>query len=90
MNVILRGYKQPTSIVQIYVPTEVAPKDIKDQLFYNKMNQIITHLCKTVIIMGDFNSQIGKRNKYEDIILKYSSGKRNDNGHKTGKFCTPK
>lgn len=29
LNVILPGYKQPTSIVQIYAPTEVAPKKHK-------------------------------------------------------------
>ncbi|CAK1591052.1 unnamed protein product [Parnassius mnemosyne] len=88
LNINLPGYKKPTSIVQIYAPTEVTQKDIKDE-FYKKLNQIMPNLCRTVIIMGDFNSQIGKRNKNENNILgPYSTGKRNDNGQRLINFAS--
>lgn len=82
LNITLPGYKNPTSIAQIYAPTETAKKETKNE-FYKSLNEIMENLYKTIIVMGDFNSQIGQRRKNEDkIIGPYTIGKRNDNGQR--------
>ncbi|XP_062532937.1 uncharacterized protein LOC134201708 [Bombyx mori] len=67
---------------KIYAPTETAKKETKNE-FYKSLNEIMENLYKTIIVMGDFNSQIGQRRKNEDkIIGPYTIGKRNDNGQR--------
>lgn len=44
-------------------------------------------LFKIIIILGDFNGQIGKRRTQEDKVLgPYTTGKRNDNGQRRINF----
>lgn len=82
LNILLPGHKHPTSIVQVYAPTEVAKKEIKNS-FYENLNETMESLHNTTIVMGDFNSQIGQRGKNEEKILgPYTTGKRNDNGQR--------
>lgn len=82
LTIMLPIQKQPVSIVQVYAPTETTKLEIKNH-FYNKLNEVTKNLDNTVIIMGDFNAQIGKRRTYEDrIIGPFTTGKRNENGQK--------
>ncbi|XP_013180797.1 PREDICTED: craniofacial development protein 2-like, partial [Papilio xuthus] len=74
---------QSWSIIQVYSPTEQATKKEID-LFYEQLNNTIresTH--KNIIIMGDFNAQIGERRPGENLVLgPYCYGKRTRNGNK--------
>ncbi|CAG4989662.1 unnamed protein product [Colias eurytheme] len=82
LNILLPGHKHPTSIVQVYAPTEVAKKETKNS-FYETLNETMETLNKSIIVMGDFNSQIGQRRKHENkIIGPYATGNRNDNGQR--------
>ncbi|CAH2108658.1 unnamed protein product [Euphydryas editha] len=82
LNIIFPGHEHPSSIVQVYAPTEVAKKEIKNS-FYENLNKTMETLYNTIIVMGDFNSQIGQREKNEDKTLgPYTTGKRNDNGQR--------
>lgn len=71
------------SIVQIYSPTENYSNTEID-LFYSKLNTAIKeHTHKNLILMGDFNAQIGERRNGEEFILgPFSYGKRTRNGNK--------
>ena len=41
--------------------------------------------------MGDWNSQVGQREKEEkDVLVKYGYGKRNDRGWRLLRFCQEK
>lgn len=87
LNIKLPGHRQPTSIVQIYAPTEVAKVEAKNE-FYRKLSKVMPKLYKNIIIMGDFNGQLGKRRLNEDKILgRFTSGKRNDNGQRMINFA---
>lgn len=81
LNINLPDY-ETISIIQIYAPTEVAPKDIKDS-FYEDLEKTLASAHKTIVLMGDFNGQIGERLPNEDRILgQFSTGKRNNNGQR--------
>lgn len=87
LNIKLPGHKQPSSIVQIYAPTDITKEGIKNE-FYNQLNEIMPTLFKTIIVMGDFNGQIGKRRTNEDKVLgPHTTGKRNDNGQRLINFA---
>lgn len=76
-------YKKDWTIIQVYAPTEQASKsDIDD--FYNKLSEIVRrYYCNHLILMGDFNAQVGTREEGEEFILgKYGYGKRSFNGQK--------
>lgn len=90
MNLKLPGYKKPWSIVQIYSPTEQSNLETINN-FYNKLNEAIqeyTH--KNLIVMGDFNGQIGSRRPGENAIqgqFSYSNKTRSRNGEKITNFA---
>ncbi len=79
------------TLIQVYAP--IANSTEKDcEQFYQELMKIYT-IQKSgwkdlVIIMGDFNSQIGSRKKEEETIIgPYNYGKRNDRGEKLVQFC---
>nr|XP_037875874.1 uncharacterized protein LOC119630450 [Bombyx mori] len=54
------------SIIQAYSPTESNKKDDirKIEKFYEDLHLTIENSHKNIIVMGDFNGQIGKRNNF--------------------------
>ncbi|CAH2091369.1 unnamed protein product [Euphydryas editha] len=87
LNINLPGFKNSFSILQIYAPTDQAMEKEKD-IFYTSLTKTMQNLNKNIIVIGDFNGQIGaKSDKEEFIIGKYGQGKRTDNGQRMINFC---
>lgn len=71
LNMNIPTYKDPWSLIQIYAPTEKAKPEIKNK-FYEELTTALNKLHKNVIIMGDFNSQIGSRfSGVENSLVKW-------------------
>ena len=71
-----------TAIINVYAPTENEKEDEKD-IFYEEIERLLEKLPTqdTIIMMGDFNAQIGKENYISDVAGKHTiHTKTNDNG----------
>lgn len=87
LNLVLPGTKITMSIVQTYAPTEQATKKEKN-LFYKNLTETMREAHKNVIVMGDFNGQVGTKSEVGEYVLgKYGSGKRSENGQRLINFC---
>ena len=79
------------NLIQIYAPT-AEPNQETCEEFYKSLNETINNKPhkndNQLIIMGDFNSQIGQRESNEERIMgPYNFGKRNDRGKRLVDFC---
>lgn len=77
------------SIVQCYAPTEVDTIVEKDA-FYDELSNALNKVQKgdIVVLMGDFNAQIGSNNTgYRRITGKHGMGTRTDNGDRLVELC---
>lgn len=87
----LNGEKEERwSIIQAYSPTESDKKeDVKTiENFYEDLQNAIYNAHKNVIVMGDFNGQIGIQNSGEEnIIGNYGYGNRSKNGKRLVNFA---
>lgn len=83
LNINMPRYKKPWTIIQVYAPTESAP-NCESESFYSILSDNIKKYHNNyLIVMGDFNAQVGCREAGEEMIMgKYGYGKRSDNGHK--------
>ncbi|XP_062532938.1 uncharacterized protein LOC134201709 [Bombyx mori] len=71
------------SIIQVYSPTEADKKQDTNKIeeFYQKLQITVDTAHKNLIIMGDFNGQIGEcRSGEEYIVGRYGNGNRSKNG----------
>ncbi|CAF4946416.1 unnamed protein product [Pieris macdunnoughi] len=87
LNILLPGYPEQWTLIQIYAPTEQAD-ETETELFYNTLaDHIRNNQNKNTIVMGDFNAQIGTRQANEDIIIgKHGHGKRSVNVQRLAEF----
>ncbi|CAK1595505.1 unnamed protein product [Parnassius mnemosyne] len=87
LNVKLPGYKKPWSIIQAYAPTENSDLSVLEAFYYKISLAIKNNTDKHIILMGDFNAQIGARqNNSEYVLGKFGHGKRSRNGQKLVEF----
>lgn len=67
------------SILNVYAPTETATEDERDKL-YEKLE---VPQEDTILVLGDFNAQIGKENHIKQVTGKQTIHERtNDNGQR--------
>ncbi|CAG4955876.1 unnamed protein product [Colias eurytheme] len=76
MNLKLPGYKKPWSIVQIYSPTEQSNLETINNFYHNLNEAIQEHTHKNLIVMGDFNGQIGARRPGENQLEQITTALR--------------
>ncbi|KAI8428176.1 hypothetical protein MSG28_002412 [Choristoneura fumiferana] len=77
------------SIIQAYSPTESDKKEDVDkiELFYQNLQRTVDTAHKNVILMGDFNGQIGECRAGEEYAIgRYGHGKRSKNGERLVNF----
>ncbi|KAI8437094.1 hypothetical protein MSG28_010450 [Choristoneura fumiferana] len=77
------------SIIQAYSPTESDKKEDVDkiELFYQNLQRTVDTAHKNVILMGDFNGQIGECRAGEEYAIgRYGNGKRSKNGERLVNF----
>lgn len=77
------------SIIQAYSPTEADKKEDIDKIedFYKKLQETVDYAYKNMIIMGDFNGQIGECHEGEEYTVgKHGYGKRSKNGERLVNF----
>lgn len=85
------GNNKSLTLIQVYAPTSMA-SDEDLAKFYEDLSNCFSGLScnasQQVLIMGDFNSKIGKRELGEDQILgPYYYGTRNSRGYDLINFC---
>ena len=87
LNLKLPNYKKQWSVIQVYSPTEQAEKSILDS-FYEELAQAIRrHRNNNILLMGDFNAQVGARQNNEEYVLgMFGHGKRSSNGQQLIEF----
>lgn len=82
-------YKNMT-LVQCYAPTEDSDITYKEN-FYSQLDGTLLEVPKTdvVILMGDFNAQLGPDNtNYETIMGRNAAGRRTENGELMLQLCS--
>ncbi|XP_011174808.3 craniofacial development protein 2 [Solenopsis invicta] len=86
---LMRVNARPTNlnIIQIYAPTADAP-DEEMEIFYEQIKEMLklTKKHEINIIMGDFNSRIGKE-RYEYLVGPFGLGTRNERGERLVQCC---
>jgi len=78
----MQGQPFDITLIQVYAPTSDSSDEDIDT-FYAEVEQAnkLSKSKEVVIIMGNFNSKIGK-GKHEDIVGNYGLGERNERGER--------
>lgn len=82
ISIRLRTRARNLTCIQCYAPTEAADRSMKDE-FYKVLDKAITttHRGDILVVMGDFNAQIGPVNtNLEGIMGTHALGRKTDNG----------
>nr|XP_049701309.1 LINE-1 retrotransposable element ORF2 protein [Helicoverpa armigera] len=81
LNINIPGYQKMWSIIQVYAPTEQAAEN-ETKAFYDELTLTVTKFSHNhIILMGDFNAQIGeKQSKDEHVLGNFGQGRRSPNG----------
>ncbi|XP_045541562.1 craniofacial development protein 2-like [Papilio machaon] len=85
-----KGKDETWSIIQAYSPTESDKKEdiAKIENFYKDLQTTIDSCYKNIIVMGDFNGQIGECQTGENYTIgKFGFGSRSNNGSRLISFA---
>lgn len=85
--------KQKTlTIFQVYAPTSTSQNSVNEdflEIITKNLERTKRNKKNQIILMGDFNSQVGERNKGEEGIMgPYTYGIRNERGARLIDFCS--
>lgn len=70
-----------------YGPSQDETTNKKDE-FWEKLTEVVENLNGRVIILGDFNGRVGRRNNVTaDVIGQYGEEHRNKNGERLINYC---
>lgn len=76
-----------TTVVIVYGPGDGETANKKDE-FWEELTEITEKLNGRVILLGDFNGRVGKRNNDAiDVIGNHGENHRNNNGDRLIRFC---
>lgn len=77
------GNRKELTIIQVYAPTQQASKDEIETFYNNLTDEVKKYSHNNLVVMGDFNAQVGPRQEGEESIMgNFGHGKRSINGHK--------
>ncbi|KAJ2949787.1 hypothetical protein O0L34_g11101 [Tuta absoluta] len=85
-----KNQEETWTIIQAYSPTESNKKEdiARTEKFYEDLHATIEDSYKNLIVMGDFNGQIGKREPGEEYAIgTHGSGERSKNGKRIVNFA---
>ena len=91
-NIVLRGRWCNDIVLNVHAPSEEKSYDLKD-IFCEKLEQVFNRFpgYHTKILLGDFNAEVGRENKFKPTIENDSLHQvSNDNGVRIVNFATPK
>lgn len=75
------------TIIQAYAPTERAPEEDIDS-FYKILETALNQAGKRVLLIGDFNAQVGQTSKNESLVMgPFGYGKRSNRGEKLVQYA---
>ena len=81
---LLRKLPFLLSLVNAYGPTSAVSERKPEVLdkFYDQLTKVLHDVrgSSAILVLGDFNSKVGRKQCYEECLGKYSKGKRNANG----------
>lgn len=86
----LRTRARNVNIIQCYAPTDPDTAEAKDA-FYAELAQVLnrTRMGEVVILMGDFNAQVGSLNDNDKAVMgRHGLGRRTDNGERLVELCS--
>ncbi|XP_037869587.1 craniofacial development protein 2-like [Bombyx mori] len=75
------------SIIQAYAPTERAPEE-DINLFYETLETALSQAGRHVLLIGDFNAQVGQTSTNDSIVMgKFGYGKRSERGERLVQYA---
>lgn len=87
LNINLSNYTKTWTIIQAYAPTEQAAESEIESFYADLAKAIRNYTNNHIILMGDFNAQIGEKQYEEEYVLgKHGLGKRSPNGQRLVEF----
>ncbi|XP_072389510.1 uncharacterized protein [Diabrotica undecimpunctata] len=76
-----------TTILVTYGPNDDEPLKVKEE-YWEELNDAIKNVKGRIVILGDMNSRVGKRDDDNiDILGMQGEDTRNDNGRRMIDFC---
>ncbi|XP_065361996.1 uncharacterized protein LOC135955570 [Calliphora vicina] len=89
ISVRLRTRARNMTCIQCYAPTDVSEYSVKEE-FYSLLDRAISssNIGDILVVMGDFNAQIGPDNSsLENIMGTHALGRRTENGELFVNMC---
>lgn len=74
------------TIIVIYGPNEDEKAEVKDK-FWEQLNEITENCKGKIIVAGDMNGRVGRKETYTGVIGKHGEETKNNNGTRLIEYC---